>query len=363
MSDGPLTGFRVVNLSETVPGPLAALLLADLGADVITVERPPPGDPARYYPAVFAALSRNQRSVSLDVKDPRGLDLFLRLAGTAHLLIVGQRPQAAKRLGVHPDQLCARFSDLCVISVSSFGLAGTDAARPGHDLVFQAVAGLLDGPPPPADAVPVVDMVSGFLTALGAVAALAGRARGGAAVTVETAMRDCAMALNAFALTRELAGLTGNATPVAPAGYGVYPLDDGTRICLGVTYEEHYWCALCEALALPELAATTFEERTARREEIEARLAQRLRELPADKARSRIAEYGVPAEPVLSPAEVVSTCDFGDYLPSPFRIDGRRLGEFRGVPRIGRDTATVFGGLGLDRAELEQLAAEGVVTL
>ncbi|HWD81406.1 MAG TPA: CoA transferase [Kribbella sp.] len=80
MSAGPLAGVRVVNLSETVPGPLAALVLADLGADVITVERPPPGDPARRFPAVFAALARNQRSVSLDVADPRGLDLF-RLAG------------------------------------------------------------------------------------------------------------------------------------------------------------------------------------------------------------------------------------------------------------------------------------------
>ncbi|GAA5040526.1 crotonobetainyl-CoA:carnitine CoA-transferase CaiB-like acyl-CoA transferase [Thermocatellispora tengchongensis] len=373
MTAGPLDGIRVVNLSETVPGPLAALLLADLGAEVITVERPPPGDPARIFPAVFAALSRNQRSVSLDLRDHRGLALFLRLAGTADAVITGQRPQVARKLGVHPDQLRARFPDLCVVSVSSFGLAGPYASHPGHDLVFQALAGLLDGVRPRAGAVPVIDIVSGFVTAIGALAALAGRARGRAAVTVETAMRDSALTLNLFALTRELAGLPGNATPVAPAGYDVYPLDDGTRLCLAVSYEAHHWRALCEALDLPELSAVTFEERVARREELNTRLAGRLRELTAGEVRARIAGRGVPAEPVLSPAEVVTATEVqarnigasghGRYLAPPLRIDGGRIGESHGVPRIGRDTAAVFGGLGVDHGELARLQADGVLTL
>jgi crotonobetainyl-CoA:carnitine CoA-transferase CaiB-like acyl-CoA transferase len=358
----PLDGIRVVNLSETVPGPLAALILADLGADVITVERPPPGDPARNYPAVFAALARNQRSVSLDLKDSRGHELFLRLAATADLIIVGQRPQVATKLGVHPDQLRRQLPGVCVVSVSSFGLTGPDASRPGHDLVFQALAGLLDKSVPPADGLPVVDMVSGFITAIGALAAIASRARGGEAVTVETAMRDCALALNTFALTRELAGLPAFSTPIAPAGYDVYALNDGTRLCLAISYEAHHWRALCEALDLPELAVTTLNERLQRRGELNSRLKQRFGELPADEVRRRIADCGAPAEPVLSAAEVI-TGRTRQYVPSPVRVDGRELGEFHGVPRVGRDTAEVFGHLGLDGAELARLAAEGAVTL
>lgn len=96
------------------------------------------------------------------------------------------------------------------MSVSSFGLTGDGASRPGHDLVFQAMAGLLDGPP---GVVPVVDMVSGFLTVIGALAAIAGRSRDGKARTVETAMFDGALALNTFALTRELAGLPARPRP------------------------------------------------------------------------------------------------------------------------------------------------------
>ncbi|WP_431926644.1 CaiB/BaiF CoA transferase family protein [Amycolatopsis tucumanensis] len=366
MTAGPLDGVRVVNLSETVPGPLAALLLADLGAEVITVERPPPGDPARRFPAVFAALSRNQRAVSLDVADPRGLGLFARLAERADVILVGQRPATARKLGVHPDQLRARFPDASVVSVSSFGLTGPGASRPGHDLVFQAIAGLLDGPP---GAVPVVDMVSGFLTAIAALAAIAGHNRDGRARTVETAMFDGALALNTFALTRELAGLPADATPVAPAGYGVYRLGDGARVCLAVSYEAHHWRALCEALDLPDLAGLPFEERVARRDEIDGTLAGRMREWPADDVRKVLATAGVPAEPVLEPVEVVRTAEFaghiidGHHLAAPFRIDGRRAGAARGVPRIGRDTAAVFAELGFGPAELARLAAEGVVVL
>ncbi|MGI5132341.1 CoA transferase [Pseudonocardia sp. CA-107938] len=365
MSGAPLDGVRVVNLSETVPGPLAALLLADLGADVVTVERPPPGDPARRFPAVFAALSRNQRSVSLDVADPRGLELLDRLAEGADVVLTGARPTTARKLGVHPDQLRARCPQACVVSVSSYGLTGPGASRPGHDLVFQAVAGLLDGP---AAAVPVVDMVSGFLTALAAVAAVAGRCRDGRARTIETAMVDGALALNAFALTRELAGLPADATPVAPAGYGVYRLDDGSRLCLAVSYETHHWRALCAALDLADLAGLSFEERVADRDRIDRKLAERLRRQPADEVRDVLAAAGVPAEPVRRPADVVRTAEFaertvGGHLAAPFRIDGRRAGAARGVPRIGRDTADVFAELGIGTAELARLADEGVITL
>ncbi|MGR6917963.1 CaiB/BaiF CoA transferase family protein [[Actinomadura] parvosata] len=342
--------------------PLAALILADLGADVITVERPPPGDPARAFPAVFAALSRNQRSVSLDLRDPRGLDLFFRLAGTAHLVIVGQRPHVAARLGVHPDQVRARLPDTSVVSVSSFGLTGRDAPRPGHDLVFQALSGLLHEASPQPGAVPVVDIVTGLFTAIGALAALNGQARGGPAVTVGTAMLDCALALNAFALTAELTGLPADAIPRAPAGYDVFPLSDGTRLCLGVSYEAHHWRALCEALDLPELAAHTFGERVGRRGELNARLAHRLRSLAADEVRGRLAARGVPAAPVLSPAEVATRLR-RPFLASPLGLDGQRLGAFGGVPRIGRDTAEVLGDLDVDGAELARLQAGGVVIL
>ena len=137
----PLAGLRILSLAEQLPGPFATLLLADLGADVILVERPKGGDPSRRFPGLFASMNRNKRSVALDLKSPDGREQFLRLVDGADAVLEGFRPGVMQRLGLDADTLRQRKPALVVLSSSSFGQTGPYAHMAGHDLSIQAAAG------------------------------------------------------------------------------------------------------------------------------------------------------------------------------------------------------------------------------
>ena len=139
----PLDGIRVVSLAEQYPGPYVTALLADLGADVIQVERPGGGDPTREFPGFHEALARGKRSAVLDLSDPRGRAAFLTLAAGADVLLEGYRPGAMSRLGLGHEVLREANSALVHVCVSGFGQDGPYRDRPGHDLSYQALAGTL----------------------------------------------------------------------------------------------------------------------------------------------------------------------------------------------------------------------------
>ena len=130
----PLAGLRVLSLAEQYPGPYATLLLADLGADVVLVERPNGGDPARQFPGFFAALNRNKRSLALDLKDARGKAVLWRLLASADVLLEGFRPGTMERLGFGQRAVRARNPRLVYASVSGFGQDGPYRDRPAHDV-------------------------------------------------------------------------------------------------------------------------------------------------------------------------------------------------------------------------------------
>ena len=174
-----------MDLTRLLPGPLATLLLRDLGAEVVKVEDPPDGDPVRHLPPqvagaspLFHCLNRGKRFVALDLRGVAGRDRLLRLLETADCLVESFRPDVLPRLGLDPMDLVRRYDRLVVVRLSGFGAVGPWAGRPGHDLNYMALSGALDGAPSPwPPRSQVADVGAALLAALAATAAIAGRGR------------------------------------------------------------------------------------------------------------------------------------------------------------------------------------------
>ncbi len=326
----PLAGVRVVALVETVPGPLASSILADLGADVLVVERPA-GDPARAIPAVFGSFARNKRFVALDLRAPGDRARLHRELATAHVVLVGYRPDVARRLELDPPTLARRYPDAVIVSVTAAGDDEGGVTKPAHDLSVRAVAGQVPTgrtmTESELDGAPVADIVTGVYAALAAVAGLVGRPRGR---VLGVSMRDAAFALNAIGLTAELQDVGIAGTMRAPAGYRTFRCRDGVLVAVGISYEAHHWDALCGRLGLTDLAGLSVEERIGRRDELNARLEA---ELATRDAASLLDELGddLPVELVRTLREAsalaptVRDPEGGRHLASPIVVDGERL--------------------------------------
>src|SRR5436309_5327179 len=199
----PLTGIRILDLTRLLPGAYCTLLLADMGADVIKVEEPGAGDYMRWTPplaggqsALFNAINRNKRSVTLNLKADAGRDLLLRLVEGADVLVEGNRPGVMDRLGLGWEVVHARNPRLVMCSITGYGQDGPFASRAGHDLNYMATAGGLglngerDGPPVPP-AVQVADIGGGGLQpAVAILGALVGVQRGGEGRWIDASMTD-----------------------------------------------------------------------------------------------------------------------------------------------------------------------------
>ncbi|HEY1973596.1 MAG TPA: CaiB/BaiF CoA-transferase family protein, partial [Pseudonocardia sp.] len=194
----PLAGYRVLSLAEQYPGPFATLLLSDLGADVVQLERPDGGDPARRYPAFHAALNRGKRSIALDLKQAEGLATARALIAHVDVLLEGFRPGVMHRLGLGPATLTATNPGLVYVSGSGFGQSGPYRDRPAHDLSYQAMTGLLD-PVTAPDQLPILslaDLAAGLFAAIAALTGLAGRAgNGGRGGVYDVSMFDTLVSL------------------------------------------------------------------------------------------------------------------------------------------------------------------------
>ncbi|GAA1143125.1 alpha-methylacyl-CoA racemase [Kitasatospora gansuensis] len=248
-SPGPLAGVRVVELAGIGPGPFAAMLLADLGADVVRVDRPEPAvlgpDPA------YDVTNRNKRSVVVDLKAPEGPGQVLDLVERAHLLIEGYRPGVAERLGVGPDACLARNPALVYGRMTGWGQSGPLAQRAGHDLGYAATAGVLglagaaDGPPAfPANL--LGDYAGGSLYLVtGLLAALRHAERTGAGQVVDAAIVDGAAHLTTMLWGLLAAGLwqDGRGVNLLDGGapcYSVYQAADGGYLAVGALEPQFY---------------------------------------------------------------------------------------------------------------------------
>jgi crotonobetainyl-CoA:carnitine CoA-transferase CaiB-like acyl-CoA transferase len=275
----PLDGFRVLDFTQNVAGPLAGQVLADLGAEVIKIEAPG-GEQARRLTSVlpgrpplatyFLPNNRGKKSVTVDLTNEEAKQQILRLADTADVVLEGFRPGVMERLGLGPDELRSRNPKLIYARLSAYGGNGPNGTRPGVDLMVAAEAGMSTGMPTP-DGKPqiipfqLVDNASGHVLAQAVLAALLNRERHGVGDLVRVAMYDVAVGLQANQLTIHLNKLTGEQPKPDPApkakkrkgvGFATQPSDafkaaDGYLVISA--YVPKHWTKLCQIIGRPDL--------------------------------------------------------------------------------------------------------------
>lgn len=397
MATRPLDGIRVLDLTRVLAGPFATAILADLGADVVKVERPRTGDDYRYGPSPkghtslsFENTNRGKRSITLDVRRPEGRELLLRLAERADALVENFRAGWLARQGLGPDVLQARSPSLVVASLSGFGASGPRAGEPSYDIVAQAAGGLLamtgfaEGPPVRAGGA-LGDFVGGLYLALGVAVALLERERGGPARVLDLSNQDAIFAVTDSAATL-FAGLgarsprVGNQHPFT-APYDAFEARDGYVVI--ATASNKLFRQLCAAIGRPELADDerfrSHRGRAARRGEINAIVGEWVRERGCEEVLAVLGPRGaqLPCARVEAPEDLLGDRQLGargmlERHPhpglgeivlhgNPLRFAGAAPRARALAPALGADNAAVYGELGLEPSDLERLAREGVI--
>ena len=361
----PLAGVRILSLAEQLPGPYATLLLADLGADVILVERPGTGDPSRRFEGLFAAMNRNKRSITLNLKDPQDKQRFLELVDTADVVMEGYRPGVMKRLGLDADTLRARKPSLVFASISSFGQDGPLAAVVGHDLSIQAAVGMVQVPPgqesrAAVPALPMADIASAMFAALGVVTALLARERGAAGSTIDVSMLDSLLSWMTLFVVPPVNGLPVRELPPLEPAYGVFATRDAGQITLSVAGEDHMWQALCDLLALPQYRQLSETEREARVREIDPVLRLALAQWPTEALYAELESRGIAFGPVIRVEQVLQSPQVRHrgmaalgvgprqqtFVKQPILFDGANFDITRPPPALGEHNAELLATLG-----------------
>ncbi|MBA2297175.1 MAG: CoA transferase [Actinobacteria bacterium] len=383
----PLEGLRVLDLTSSLAGPTATEILAALGADVVKVEHPGRGDEARDWgpkffeggSVMFFSANAGKRSLALDLKDPRGLEALLRLAERSDIAVQSLRPGTAERLGIGPEDLRARNPKLVYCTIGAFGRQGPLSAEPGYDPLLQAAAGIMSvtgepDRPPVRVGVSLIDIGTGVWAALAIVAALhEGKGR-----ALDLSLYETALSLLPYQLSDVLGGADapgrhGTAFPLI-APYEVFPTADGELMI--VAGNDRLFASLCELLGAPELVSDerfgSNPLRVQHRDELVSLLRPRLAERSTDELLERFRAVGVPASPVLDVGEVAAheqTRATGmlqelagrTIVAPPFSADGERILHRGAPPLLGEHTAEILAEAGYDGAEIERLAAAGVV--
>ena len=315
-SSGPLAGLIVLDLTRVLSGPFCTMILSDLGATVIKVEQPGPGDEARHFlpfiggeSAYFAAVNRGKKSIALDLNVDADRAVLDRLLVKADVLVENFRPGVLDKLGYGFEMLERKHPGLVLASISGFGHSGPYKDKGAYDIVVQAIGGMMGitghpGMPPVRTGASLADLCAGMFAANGIQAALLQRVRTGKGCRVDIAMLDCQIALLENAIARYYA--TGvSPQPMGARHSGSSPFDafkaaDGYLVL--VAGADHLFARLAQALELPSLVtdprfidrALRVENQAALKDAIEARLAT----APVSQWLGRFDALGVPAGPV-----------------------------------------------------------------
>jgi crotonobetainyl-CoA:carnitine CoA-transferase CaiB-like acyl-CoA transferase len=387
----PLQGIRVVEFSHMVMGPTCGVILGDLGADVIKVEPAEGGDNTRNLPGsgagFFISLNRNKRSLALDVKKPRGLDLVRRLIARSDVVIENFRPGGLDAIGLSYESLKANNPGLIYTSLKGF-LSGPYENRAALDEVVQMMGGLayMTGPPgrPLRAGAPVNDMMGGMFAAIGILAALRERDQTGAGQHIKSSLYENTAFLVSTAMAQY--AVTGKAAAPMPARisawavYDVFETADDLQVFIGVVTDTQ-WRAFCAAFKLDDLAADRSLDTNSQRVGARDRVMPKLRALVKGLTRadvSRVCErVNLPFAPILRPDELFDDAQMKapgammevtladgrkTSIPAlPLEMDGKRLGLRLDVPRIGQHSAVIAEEAGLDRDEIDALRRDGIL--
>ncbi|WP_108661378.1 CaiB/BaiF CoA transferase family protein [Acuticoccus kandeliae] len=397
----PLENLRVLDLTNVMAGPFCCYQLAMLGAEVIKVERPGSGDLARelgadsdlnrrHMGASFLAQNAGKKSVTLDMKSPKGQALFLRLVDTADAVVESFRPGVMARLGASPAALRARNPRLVVCSLSGFGQTGPYAKRPAYDQIIQGLSGIMSvtgdaDSAPLRVGFPVADAVTGLTAAMSVSAALAGAARTGEGSIIDVSMLDSTMVTSAWVVSNYL--ITGQ-TP-APMGNenrtaapsGTFRTKDGL-LNIAANRQSH-WESVAKVLGVPELIEDPrFKERESRkanRAELKTLLEEVLMGAPAQEWEERLNAAHVPTGRVLSVPDAIDHPQvrhrglFREFATVPgldrsvrvanggFVFEGEDRADLAPPAQLGAHNGEIFAELGVSQAEIEALKEEGIL--
>ncbi|MCA8926662.1 MAG: CoA transferase [Alphaproteobacteria bacterium] len=393
MERGILSNITVIDMTEGVAGPYAAMVLSDQGANVVKVERPA-GDwsrPADHFQvdgeanAQFIALNRNKRDIGLDVASPGGRAVLERLVGRADVLISNYRPGVMAKLGFGYERCRVLKPDLVYCTISGFGQTGPYAELPASDTIMQAMSGVMslvgepDGPPLRVG-FPLIDMAAANAAVQAILLALYGRLTGKGGAEIDISLMAAALALMSAGYTRFRASgkvplRQGNQnTNLAPAG--AFRAGDGRHISLAILRNEH-WQKLCAALGLEDLAGdpryATNALRVEHRAELDAIIEPLFAAEPAAYWVERLRAADILCGPINTFADVAGDPNLAAALPLvdpmapsvpeaigvPIRRDGRYNATYRPAPAKGQHTREILAEFGFADDETETLLAEG----
>jgi alpha-methylacyl-CoA racemase len=379
----PLEGVKVVELPNIGPVQFAGMLLSDLGADVLRVDRASDvasGSNVSGFVSPYSVIDRGRRSIGVDLKHPRGADVVLRLCESADVLLEGFRPGVAERLGVGPDACRARNDALIYARMTGWGQTGPLAGDVGHDVNYLSLAGVLAHIGPEGGApVPPINLLADFggggsLVVMGILAALVERGRSGRGQVIDAAMVDgSAQLMSIFFGIDAMGGWGPRGTNLLDGGahfYNVYETADGEWISIAA-YEPKFYANLLALLGDDDLDPAQQMDRT-RWPELRARFAARFRERTRDEWVTFFAGHEVCFAPVLTMSEARAhphNVERGTFVevdgapqPAPAPRFERTPTRVRRAPvAAGTDTRDVLRDAGYTDADVDDLLAAGAI--
>ena len=395
----PLAGIRVLDLSRVLAGPWCTQLLADLGAEVIKIERPGSGDDTRHWgppwhgegdkrvAAYFLSANRGKKSAAIDFAQPEGAALVRRLAEQSDVVVENFKVGGLKKFGLDAESLRAANPRLIVASITGFGQDGPYADRAGYDFIIQGMGGMMsitglpDGEPgggPLRVGVAVVDLFTGMYTATAILAALLRRERGGEGAHIDMALFDTQLAALANQVSNALVSRKdpprqGNTHPnIVP----YQPFEAADKPLIVAVGNDRQFARLAELCGHPEWASderfSTNAARVGNRAEMVRLVGECIRQKPADEWFSVLEAAGIPAGPINSISQAladiqtqhrrtVRTIAGMPLVGSPVRIDGERADAELPPPALGEHTSEVLESLAVDAAEVDRLRSAGVI--
>lgn len=392
--NGPLRGLRVVDMTTSYAGPTATMYLADLGADVIKIERPGAGDEARAWgppfvddtSAWFASANRGKRSIVLDLKSPDGPEVLRKLIAHADVFVESFNPTKLAHMGLDPETLRTLNPRLIYCAMSGFGLDGPDCGNPGYDLVAQArsglmsVTGAMNGTPQRVSTA-LSDIVTGMCAALAISAAVVRQRADGAGDLIDVSLLDSDLALMAPRIAAFMAGEpeprpSGGTDSVLAVYQTFETLDRDIAVAIG---NEGIWQRFCTALGLTELAADSRLQSNAGRREFRPEIISKLVDEMATRSAAdwidEFAKAGVPCSLVQTVGEVVKDPQvtardslvpvegfeglFG--VRSPFRLATVPDVPDTSIPSAGSHTLEILDEIGFDADRIRELVRRNTV--
>lgn len=379
MSSQPLTGIRILDLSRLLPGPYLTRLLADLGAEIIKVETPLAGDYTRLAPPemglgnLYETLNQGKKSLALNYRNPRGRDLFLKLSGTAEVVLEGFRPGVADKYGIGYEAVRIVKPDIVYCSLSGYGQGGPYEQRAGHDLNYLSVGGAVSlnahpGEKPVLYGLPIADLSGAMLAAVAILSALLRRERSGHGKYLDIALLDGVVSwMTPLALSAYFSGSEVSAGSHALLGgqacFNIYETADGQYLSLAAL-EPHFWGDFCKVIDRPDLIERQFDQT----------LGKILADILMQKTRSEWLSLFAGKDVCIEPVKTVAEMLADPQVRARGHIreeDGRPVGmnspfvfsrpKHAAAPVLGANTRELLLEIGTSEEEIEKMRMQGII--